>query len=351
MSLNVQLFSFVDDQVITVSKTFERYQLVLQNIPCHPAHVTSLELKQMLLSHELLDSSLDDKSQMKTVQRVIAKVASDYYSVEINADTRPHQIKIAQGHPHPINPSAMSSVLSLKIIEHEVLQMLPPTMRKEVANLISTSNSALDKRTELWKERFTYSPIEFQLTSPQFDESFIDDIEQAIIDKRGLHLTYQKRGHSHTQEYSVEPLGIVLHGRSFYLIATKEGTNEYRTFAIHRIKQLKLGFSLQDAHKTFNAKQYIQRNVPHFSGGEFIEVELNIDNYAGLHLIEETKLSACQQIVYKDNKITTIRAKVRDSLGFEWWLMKNANVIEVVSPQKIRDKVIDNLNSALAKYQ
>ncbi|GAD79516.1 helix-turn-helix transcriptional regulator [Vibrio ezurae] len=334
-----------------MSKTFERYQLVLQNIPCHPAYVTSLELKQMLLSHELLDSSLDDKSQMKTVQRVITKVASDYYSIEINTDTRPHQIKIAQGHPHPINPSAMSSVLSLKIIEHEVLQMLPPTMRKEVANLISTSNAELDKRTELWKERFTYSPIEFQLTSPQFEESIIEDIEQAIVDKRSLHLSYQKRGDSYTQEYSVEPVGIVLHGRSFYLIAVKENTDQYRTFAIHRIKRLKLGFSLQNAHKSFNAKQYIQRNVPHFSGGEFIEIVLNIDNYEGLHLIEESKLSACQEIIYKDKNITTIKAKVRDSLGFEWWLMKNANLIEVLSPPHIRDKVIDNLHSALAKYQ
>ncbi|MFA0698381.1 WYL domain-containing protein, partial [Vibrio sp. 10N.222.49.C9] len=80
-----------------MSKTFERYQLVLQNIPCHPDYVTSLELRHILLSKDLIDSTLDDKSQMKTVQRVINKVASDYYSVEIDTEKRPHQIKISQG--------------------------------------------------------------------------------------------------------------------------------------------------------------------------------------------------------------------------------------------------------------
>ncbi|OBT12135.1 WYL domain-containing protein [Vibrio sp. UCD-FRSSP16_10] len=334
-----------------MSKTFERYQLVLQNIPCYPDHVTSIDLRQILLSRELLESALDEKSQMKTVQRVIAKIAFDYYAVEVDTDKRPHQIRIAQGHQHPINPAAMSSVLSLKVIEHEVLQMLPPTMRKEVANLISTSNSQLDKRTELWQQRFSYSPIEFQLTSPEFDESVIDHIEQAIIEQRGISITYQKRGSNQAQQYLLEPLGIALHGRSFYLIAMKEDTQQYRTFAIHRIANIKLGYSLTKPQTHFNAKHYIERHVPHFSGGEFIDVQLKIDNYHGLHLIEETKLSYDQTIVSKDEKHTIIKAKVRDSLGFEWWLMKNANLVEIIKPASIREKIIANLNKALQQYQ
>ncbi|MFS1982949.1 helix-turn-helix transcriptional regulator [Vibrio breoganii] len=334
-----------------MSKTFERYQLVLQNIPCHPDYVTSLELRQILLSKDLIDSTLDDKSQMKTVQRVINKVASDYYSVEIDTEKRPHQIKISQGQQHPINPAAMSSVLSLQIIEHEVLEMLPPTMRKEVSNLISTGKAERDKRIELWKERFSYAPIEFQLTSPSFDEALIDTIEQGILEKRLLKMKYRKRGSLHDEPYSVEPLGIALHGRSFYLLAVKENSQEYRTFAIHRITDMSLGFTVLKPHQNFSAKQYIEEHVPHFSGGQFTEVVLKINNYHGLHLIEETQLSECQSIVESDDEHTTIRAKVRDSLGFDWWLMKNANLVEVIEPLHIRDKVISNLTLALGKYQ
>ncbi|CAM3031986.1 helix-turn-helix transcriptional regulator [Vibrio rarus] len=334
-----------------MSKTFERYQRVLQNIPCHPDYVTSLELRQILLSKDLLNPALDEKSQMKTVQRIINKVAADYYCIEIDNDKRPHQIKISQGQQHPINPAAMSSVLSLQIIEHEVLEMLPPTMRKEVSNLISTGKAERDQKIELWKERFTYAPIEFQLTSPSFDESFIATIEQGIVEKRSLNMKYKKRGSIKEQQYHIEPLGIVLHGRSFYLVAVKKNTQQYRTFAIHRIVKLSLGFSVQKCQQHFNAKQYIEQHVPHFSGGEFTQVILKIDNYDGLHLIEETRLCKNQTTINSTAQHTTISAKVRDSLGFEWWLMKNANVVEVIEPIHIREKIKANLTQALLKYQ
>ncbi|WP_261817319.1 helix-turn-helix transcriptional regulator [Vibrio gallicus] len=333
-----------------MSKSFERFQVVLQNIPCAPEHITSTELRQILLNKELLDSNLDERSQLKTVQRVINKVVADYQCVDLDTSKRPHQISIALGHQHPINPAAMSSVLSLQIIEHEVLKMLPPNMRKEVSNLLSTGNSEQDKRVSLWKERFCYAPIEFQLTPPAFEEVFIEQIERAILEKRSLKMKYKKRGSNSAQPYHIDPLGLTLHGNSFYLIATKFDTGEYRTFAIHRISELKSSFSSISPRRTFNTKQHIEANIPHFSGGDWIEIQLKIDNYHGLHLIEETKLSNQQQIVEKTDTYTVIKAQVRQSLGLEWWLMKNANIVQVVEPQHIKLKIVNNLQSALKLY-
>lgn len=332
-----------------MSKNFERFQLVLQNIPCAPDHITSSELREILLNKDLLNPILDEKSQLKTVQRVINKVAEDYLSVELDTSKRPHQIRIAPGHQHPINPAAMSSVLSLQIIEHEVLKMLPPNMRKTVSNLISTANSEQDKRVSLWKERFYYAPIELQLTTPEFEEDFIEVIEDAILEKRSLKMKYQKRGMDTAEDYLIDPLGLMLHGNSFYLVATK-GNNEHRTFAIHRIKELKPSFTSTSPVKTFNTKQHIEANTPHFSGGEWIEVELNIDNHGGMHLIDETKLSEEQQILKQTKTHTLVRAKVRESLGFEWWLMKNANIVQITKPERLRKKLRDNLESALQNY-
>ncbi|WP_261835496.1 helix-turn-helix transcriptional regulator [Vibrio ishigakensis] len=332
-----------------MSKNFERFQLVLQNIPCAPDHITSSELREILLNKDLLNPELDEKSQLKTVQRVISKVASDYHSVELDTSKRPHQIRIASGHQHPINPAAMSSVLSLQIIEHEVLKMLPPNMRKTVSNLISTANSEQDKRVSLWKERFYYAPIELQLTTPEFEEAYIEVIENAILEKRTLNMTYQKRGNAEPEEYVVDPLGLMLHGNSFYLVASK-GDDNYRTFAIHRIKALKPSFTSTKPVKEFNTKNHIEANTPHFSGGDWIEVELKIHNHNGMHLIEETMLSEEQEIIAKDDTHTIVKARVRESLGFEWWLMKNANIVQIIKPERIRKTLKENLRSALQLY-
>lgn len=334
-----------------MSKNFQRYQLILQNIPCYPHVTTSLELRDVLLAKDLLDPHLSDRSQMKTVQRLISKVASDYHAIEIDNEKRPQPICIAKGHQHPINPGAMSSVLSLQIIEHEVLQMLPPNMRKEVANLISTGNAEQDRRHSLWKERFHYAPIEFQLTSPSFDETYVELIEQALLEKRVLKMKYKKRGSKIAEDYLVEPLGITLHGRSFYLLAVKQNSDQYRTFAIHRITEMTLGFSIIKPKTHFDTQHYIETHVPHFSGGQYTPVILKIDNYNGLHLIEETRLSNNQTIIETTAQNTVIRAQVRDSLGFEWWLMKNANVVEILEPAHIRKKIVQNLSFALKQYQ
>lgn len=334
-----------------MSKQILRYKKVLESIPCYPDTISSLDLRDILVSVELLPSDADEKSQLRSVQRCINKVAADNVSIEVLDESRPYRYQIAKGHRHPIKPDGMSSVVSLQVIEQEIKSMLPPTLRADVDTIFSSLKQEDTKQTKLWSERFCYFQRELPLEPPAVDGEFFKLIEKALLDKKDIEFTYQKRGAVEPKTYALTPLGLFLHGNSFYLVGMlPNNPNEKRTFALHRIHTLKVSFSSTKTLGEFKVKEYVEQNARHFSGGDIQTVTLKIENHNGLHLIEETLLSPNQKILHQDETFTTVEAQVRDSHTFEWWLMKNANIVEVVAPTKLRGKIIENLKASLDRY-
>ncbi len=334
-----------------MSKQIQRYQKILSCIPCYPESITSLELVALLLDDELLNFNSSAKSQMRTVQRTLCQILEECLSVEVITACRPHQYQISQGHPHPINPDSMSSVVSLQVIKQEVSNMLPPTLRNGIQTIFNSLTKDNNKKVTLWRQRFCYFPSGFQLESPIIEEDFFKQIEKALLLKKDVCILYQKRGAAEPIEYTVTPLGVVLYGKGFYLISAKScQPNEYRTFALHRIHSLRLHFSTLKPLVNFDIRQHVLTHIPHFSGGEIISVKLRIDNYSGLHLIEESLVSKSQTVIAKDESTTTISAEVRWSLSFEWWLMKHAYIVEVLEPIELRNNIVELIKKAATLY-
>ncbi|MBY6197373.1 helix-turn-helix transcriptional regulator [Vibrio hangzhouensis] len=325
-----------------------RYQKIVQSIPCYPQTISTTEIRDVLLRHDLL-SDCTEKSQMRMVQRELCLVMADHRSFEEVPQTRPKQYRVAEGHRHPANV-AMSSVLPLKLIEEEIVNMLPATMQKEVLALLSSANSTDDKQLNLWLERFCYLPSEFQLSSPPFNQGFVDVIELALLSKRDLRITYQKRGSESPLRYDVTPLGIILRGNAFYLAAKKIDDGSYRSFLLTRIHTIELGFSTIDPDMSFNLKDYVLENEPWFHGGEKVRVTLNIDNYRGMHMLGESPIGDNQVIISQGEHETQIEVDVRQSREFENWLTRTADFVEVVAPQSLREKLTDRLTRAYLHY-
>ncbi|WP_045412933.1 helix-turn-helix transcriptional regulator [Vibrio owensii] len=334
-----------------MSLHIQRYQKVLESIPCYPESISSLEIKERLQSSELLNSTTDEKSQLRTVQRYINNVASDHASIEVNDASKPYLYQIAKGHRHPVKPDGMSSVVSLQVIEKEIKSMLPPTLRSDVDSIFYSLSHSHTKQTKLWNERFCYLQSEYPLTAPTVDNELFKLIEEALLKKKDIAFSYKKPGAKNPSDYISTPLGLFLYANTFYLLGLVPGTlNTFRNFALHRIYNLKLSYSSTNAPSYFNVREYIQDEGRYFSGGPLLRVELKIKNATRLNLIEETLLSEKQKIISRDNAFTLIEAEVRDSRNFEEWLMKHANIIEVIAPIKLREKIIDNLKVGLSMY-
>lgn len=334
-----------------LSASNQRYQKVLESIPCYPDSISSIEIRDLLKYSAFISTHIDEKSQLRSIQREITKVLIDHSSIEVIDTERPFRYQIAKGHKHPIKPDGMSSVVSLQVIEKEIKSMLPPTLRSGIDAIFSSLKQEDTKQTKLWNKRFCYFQSEFPLIAPQVGNEFFSLIEEALLHKKDINFTYQKRGAKRPKPYTATPLGLFLYGNSFYLVAMNCGcTDDIRVYALHRISSIKIGFTSTNTLEEFNVRQYIEEHARHFSGGEMQTVVLRIENDRGVHLLEESRLSINQTIISQDSTYTTIKAEVRDSYTFEWWLMKNANIVEILEPIQTRNNVIKMLKESMVLY-
>jgi predicted DNA-binding transcriptional regulator YafY len=341
-----------------MSEAQHRYTVLLQNIPVFPGKISTTELRQLLIKNQLLCPHKSKTTSNRMLQRTIEKIITDHPCIEIQPG-KPNKYWIAEGEQHPVNTAALASALPLKLIEHEIESMLPLSMRKDVASLFGIMDTESEKRQSIWHNRYAFLPIDFQLTSPEINAEHVQIIEQAITDKKMLNMIYRPRVDHQPKYYQLTPVGILLYGKTFFLVAQKEpepdtsnnSKKEMRTFAIQRVESVAMSFNAVDDFSDFNTHTYIKENIPHFSGGQVMTVTLRINNDRGFHLIHETKVSACQQIIADDGKFTTITAQATDSYGFTWWLMKHADIVEVIAPARYRQQMKNILTKALAQYK
>ncbi len=104
---------------------------------CYPDSISSLRIRDKLLSTDLLSPSTDEKSQLRRLQHCINQVFADQTSIEIQDGGRVYRSQITQGHHHPIRPDGMSSLILPQVIEKEIRSVFPPTLRAEVDSIFS----------------------------------------------------------------------------------------------------------------------------------------------------------------------------------------------------------------------
>lgn len=326
-----------------------RCKKILELIPCYPDWITTTELRIELEKSGLLNNNTDERSQMRTIQRDLDSVLRNHTSVEFE-ETKPKRFQIAKDHPHPANVAAMSAVVPLKLLEGEISNMLPATLRGEINTIFQNIGPIDNKQVKLWKSRFCYVPLEFQLLPPSINESHFFTVEKALLEKKQLVFSYQTLGYETVTRVDATPLGIVARGSMFYLIAIPNGKEHTRTYALSRIHEMKLGFSSIGGQSNFDIKQYAKENLSYFDGGETIEIELLIENKRGQAYFNESNIGENQVILASNGSHTLIKTQVRESTAFLSWLMKHSHIIEVKSPLHIRNQIVERLNEAVSLY-
>src|SRR5258708_5125044 len=72
------------------------------------------------------------------------------------------------------------------------------------------------------------------------DQRTLLPIQQAIVTRRVLKLTYHGRGRDDATRRDVEPMGVVFHGSVWYLVAWCRLRNDFRHFRLDRVRALEV---------------------------------------------------------------------------------------------------------------
>ena len=124
-----------------------------------------------------------------------------------------------------------------------------------------------------------------------------------------------------------------------------------RFLPLHRFS--KAEWSGREAYEPegFSVDKYIkENNLGYLYSSKSLLLEAVFERPAGFHLTESS-LSKDQEIKTLDNEKIYIKATVSDTAQLRWWLLGFGGQVEVLSPKKLREEIIQNAKDMIKVYR
>lgn len=264
--------------------------------------------------------------------------------------------KIKDGKVLDFNPGISESISVLTLVEDDLFDKFLPTKGDKLKSVLSLVSDAKGSRV---KDLYSCRSATYDIIEPDVEYSVLKDVEQSLDNRCPLSFDYNDA------RRDVDPYGLFVYGKVFYLIGmeryksgetNKVMTQDYRTYAIHRINNTEVHTNMSFAmgvEKDFSLEDYLfSKSGQYFNGGLDCSVTLKMKkNRLGQNkFVDEYKLSECQEILSQDEQHYFLKAKARDCLDFEKWLVANAKTVEILTPEYIREKVIRYLQRGMKNY-
>lgn len=156
-------------------------------------------------------------------------------------------------------------------------------------------------------------------------------VQQGVVLRRVLRMTYQGRERAEETSRDVEPLGVVFYGGAWYLVAWCRLRKDYRHFRIDRIRRLELMAEKFELREGFSFKQHMAESSAR---------EKTLPVRVWFH-------RTAQERAQRESFATLIEEKAREggaefalyAWSLEWmahWLLSFGERAEALAPPKLR---------------
>ncbi|HEY8389997.1 MAG TPA: YafY family protein [Clostridia bacterium] len=228
--------------------------------------------------------------------------------------------------------------------EHEsetlllALKTLQATKYPEI-NLILEKISAVYKHVNSsdWVH-IDFSPW---ASRPNEFNKFIE-IKKAILDRKRISFDYINSMGDKSSRVA-EPMKMIFKGQAWYLLAYCNIKNDFRTFKISRIKNVKV------SNEEFERRQYIEKNKDDFQNAQsFISLKLKFYPQVLYRLYDDFD----EEMLQKNNDGSYIvQVELPEDEWVYGYLLSFGSFVEVLEPQHIRDIIADRAKKLLQYYK
>ena len=246
-----------------------------------------------------------------------------------------------------------STALAFYLAEQRLHNQLPPGALQHLQAHFNTAATYLNQHDtpySHWREKIRVLPQTQQLIPPHIEPTVLDTIYTALLENKRFEGKYFARRDDQYKIHLVNPLALIFRGTITYLVCTLRHYSDSRLMSLHRF----VDASITDIPRTvptgFDLDAYIQEGHADFLIGEWIDLELLIDEEVAIHL-RESRLTEHQQLILQDNGKSLFRAQVRDTGQLRWWLLGFADQIEILKPEALRQEFKQKTAGMAAKYQ
>lgn len=287
----------------------------------------------------------------RTVERDLNELAL-VFELSSTENERPQRWFWAAGASFDIPGISLSEAITLGMLRQVLSSLMPKSFAAALEDRFAQADRKLasksGSRYAKWTELIAYTPPGLPFIPPSIDPRALESIHTALLEKRRLTFIYRSPYQEKKKTYTVNPLGIHLHGQRPYFLASVSDHPTVFQFAIQRMGKTEILTEPSVPLPGFSLAGHLARGGSQSSAGKPIRLKATLNEHLAA-LLEETPLSPDQKIKRVAEGIT-LTATLPRSWQLDFWLLSQGPAITVQKPVSLRKFIADRLRETLANY-
>lgn len=194
-------------------------------------------------------------------------------------------------------------------------------------------------------ERIVYEDI------PEKSE-YLSLVVDAMKINAKLKITYKPYYANETAEYTIRPYCIRLYKQHWYVLGFSEQHNELRHFAINRMTNLEFTKESFVYPEDFTPESYYYFNVGIYVDQKLAPKTIKLRVYGTeVHYFRSLPLHHSQKEDFTGAEYSDFTYKLCETPDLIQEILRKGSKVEVLDPESLRTKIIDELNTMLNYYQ
>ncbi|KAA0876471.1 helix-turn-helix transcriptional regulator [Nitrincola tapanii] len=327
--------------------TLFRYLTLLQLIPRLPGYRATPTLQALLEERGF-------QVDLRSVQRDLEKMSNNF-PLLCDKSQKPYRWSFDSAFKSNLPALDTPTALTLVLAEEYLKGLLPQVAIVQLNNQFTAARKYLEQLKESgfsdWARHVKAIPNGKALIPAPINSSIWAEVTDALLKGIALDVTYLSRAKMEEKQLTLHPLGLVVRHSVTYLLATVDGYEDIRHFALHRIKLVKQSSLVYQPLLDFDIDEYLKKGVFGYRLGEQdIELVAKIRPEIAW-LLSETPLSQQQSLSEPDDDgWITLKAIVPDDLQTQWWVMGFGGDIYVLEPLQLRIRIADLIKTMHQQY-
>jgi len=274
--------------------------------------------------------------------------------VQVNKEKRPYTYKLS----NYFHVKGIDNAVAFVLIESFIKELLPLTVTEHLEPYFFKSKKILAEKStksgrenllSKWPDKVAIINRGIELVSPEYDDAILKEMLLALYNEKKVLISYQT-AEQNINNYMVSVLSLVLKNEiTYFVLSCDEWDNgqQARHFPLHRIKSAEQTSKVFREPSGYVLSDYIHNNKGFsypLSAKRMIKFEGYFSNLMKGEM-EELKLSQDQRIVKLDEHRFRLTANVQNNHQFYWWLLGLGQLVEVVKPKSLRNKIIGEIKN------
>jgi predicted DNA-binding transcriptional regulator YafY len=274
---------------------------------------------------------IDEKDGRNIVYRIEKTKPLEFTPLELATLILAQEAIISTGQKSIGSPFAESA----KSLIEKVRKRITPNLRERLDSLSEVFGSSV-------------------IPAKNFSEHFttIEILVKAATERQNVQILYQNLSEKHPKSRKVSPYNVYFDpdGATLKLIGFDELRQKIIAFSIDHIKKIELLKENFERPKDYNLQEYLEKFCFNGIHGNPLTVRLKVFGVTA-NIFTERKFHPSQKIIQRKDseKSLTIEMTVAEGRGLERFILSWMPDIDVISPNKLREKIKENLLNSLDK--